>query len=387
MPPTPDEQIDLRFTHSLATTILADLTMLAAAETHEGLDPWIAATRAALGPDLAEDLSTFFAPFAEHLLVSCFLESDQPMADIQDVIRHISKIANERIDRSNLWCLRELTRKAGLEVGSVSIDTLRDPRAVGVLLQDLTACGVVQIKRSALLGQHLADPDAFKAQMVYLITRFWDRHAREEASSALEMESRSIRHFEHISFEGRSALEIFADVVGRPVPESVRLLFERSRRWIFVPSCHAGPYASVEIVGEDGDTMAVVYNCRPTAGEGHDSRLPTERLFAPLKALADETRLEILARLSGKESYAQQIVDQLRISQPAVSRHLRLLVSSGVLRERKQDGMKFYSIDERVLHNVGQLLESFRSVPTGEGSQVARTPGTSPVPEDVERTA
>lgn len=83
-------------------------------------------------------------------------------------------------------------------------------------------------------------------------------------------------------------------------------------------------------------------------------------LFPPLKALADETRLQILALLEGRELYAQEIVERLDISQPAVSRHLKLMVVADVLRVRQEDNMKYYSVNEEVLAAIAERLRSFR---------------------------
>ena len=83
-------------------------------------------------------------------------------------------------------------------------------------------------------------------------------------------------------------------------------------------------------------------------------------LFPPLKALADETRLQILSILNGRELYAQEIVDRLDISQSAVSRHLQLMVSGGVLNARKEDSMKYFSVNEEMLSALAGRLKRFR---------------------------
>ena len=81
-------------------------------------------------------------------------------------------------------------------------------------------------------------------------------------------------------------------------------------------------------------------------------------LYPPLKALADETRLQILALLQGRELYAQEIVDQLDISQPAVSRHLNLMAAAGVLTIRREGNAKYYSVNAETLARVADALRA-----------------------------
>jgi len=58
--------------------------------------------------------------------------------------------------------------------------------------------------------------------------------------------------------------------------------------------------------------------------------------------------------------YAQEIVERLDISQSAVSRHLKLMLAGGLLAMRKQDNMKYFSINAETLAALAERLKSFR---------------------------
>ncbi len=60
-----------------------------------------------------------------------------------------------------------------------------------------------------------------------------------------------------------------------------------------------------------------------------------------IKAVADETRLRLLALLAGGEATVGELQEVLEQSQPRVSRHLRLLVEAG-LAEKFRDGHSVY---------------------------------------------
>lgn len=57
-------------------------------------------------------------------------------------------------------------------------------------------------------------------------------------------------------------------------------------------------------------------------------------LDAPFAALADPTRRAILARLAEGEATVQDLARPFAISQPAVSRHLRVLEEAGLIETR-----------------------------------------------------
>lgn len=61
-----------------------------------------------------------------------------------------------------------------------------------------------------------------------------------------------------------------------------------------------------------------------------------DRLSSTFSALADPTRRAILARLARGEASVGELGRPFRISAPAISRHLRVLESAGLI-ERKVD--------------------------------------------------
>ncbi|HAK99762.1 MULTISPECIES: helix-turn-helix transcriptional regulator [Exiguobacterium] len=81
-----------------------------------------------------------------------------------------------------------------------------------------------------------------------------------------------------------------------------------------------------------------------------------------LKLLSDPTRLEIIRRLAVREHCVCDFVDLFGISQPAVSRHLKLLRSAGVILERRERQWNYFRLNSehgqhdllrRILEQVG----------------------------------
>lgn len=64
-----------------------------------------------------------------------------------------------------------------------------------------------------------------------------------------------------------------------------------------------------------------------------------------LKALSDETRFRIINMLLKREVCVCEISEVLKISQPAVSKHIKKLKDTRLVKERKNSYWSYYSLD------------------------------------------
>jgi ArsR family transcriptional regulator len=69
-------------------------------------------------------------------------------------------------------------------------------------------------------------------------------------------------------------------------------------------------------------------------------------------ALADPDRLEILEFIRGSEKCVCEIIPHVGLIQPVVSRHLKILKDSGLVRDRKDGAKRLYSITERKIFEI-----------------------------------
>ena len=67
----------------------------------------------------------------------------------------------------------------------------------------------------------------------------------------------------------------------------------------------------------------------------------------PFDALGNPHRRAILELLAKKPRSVQEIADQLPISRPAVSRHLRLLNNAGLVADQQLGSRHLYRLDEK----------------------------------------
>jgi DNA-binding transcriptional ArsR family regulator len=78
----------------------------------------------------------------------------------------------------------------------------------------------------------------------------------------------------------------------------------------------------------------------------------------PFDALGDPHRRTIVELLSRGSRSVRELADQLPISRPAVSRHLRLLKEAGLVIDRAAGTRRLYTLDDRGVEEVRRYLES-----------------------------
>ena len=76
-------------------------------------------------------------------------------------------------------------------------------------------------------------------------------------------------------------------------------------------------------------------------------------------AIADPVRRDILVMLRGQSLPAGQIADRFTISRPAVSRHLRVLRESGLVRDTLIGRRRVYQLDATRLADLIGWLDQF----------------------------
>ena len=77
----------------------------------------------------------------------------------------------------------------------------------------------------------------------------------------------------------------------------------------------------------------------------------------PFAALGDANRRAIVSILAGGERSVQGLADELPISRPAVSRHLRLLKEAGLVADRADGVKRMYRLDDAGADQVRGYME------------------------------
>ena len=87
--------------------------------------------------------------------------------------------------------------------------------------------------------------------------------------------------------------------------------------------------------------------------------MDNKEIAAMFKAFCDENRLQILEMLREGEKCACHILEEMQITQPTLSHHMKILCDAGVVVGRKEGKWMHYSISEIGLENVMNYLNEF----------------------------
>lgn len=79
-------------------------------------------------------------------------------------------------------------------------------------------------------------------------------------------------------------------------------------------------------------------------------------------ALADPTRRAMLERLAEGDATVNELAEPFAISQPAISRHLKVLEQAGLVSRGRDAQRRPARIEGEVLHQATGWLERFRAV-------------------------
>ena len=89
-------------------------------------------------------------------------------------------------------------------------------------------------------------------------------------------------------------------------------------------------------------------------------RLSPERLDATFAALADPTRRAILARLASGDASVNELAEPFAMSQPAISKHLKVLERAGLISRGKDAQRRPRRLEAKPLEEASGWLENYR---------------------------
>ena len=77
-------------------------------------------------------------------------------------------------------------------------------------------------------------------------------------------------------------------------------------------------------------------------------------------AVADPTRRAILDRLRQGSAPVSELASGFRVSRPAISKHLKVLRSARLVRERKEGRQRIYQLEPERIEEIAKWAEEYR---------------------------
>ena len=205
------------------------------------------------------------------------------------------------------------------------------------------------------LANLIERPEELRTLVLELVSQTWEQVYGKQYQQDRDKVRQAVAYHraQHYPCEFQSA---FASITGRTLPETLRQRLEKVQRIVMTPVRYIGPYL---ISTQSDRTLYVAFNADTISSESA-AQDQVATLYTPLKALADETRLQIIQLLKDRERYVGEIADALDISHSSASRHLGLLTTAELLEMRKENNMRFYRLNpNRANTLIAHLQELF----------------------------
>ena len=84
----------------------------------------------------------------------------------------------------------------------------------------------------------------------------------------------------------------------------------------------------------------------------------SKKMAAIFKAFADENRIQILELLRDGERCACRLLEEMKITQPTLSHHMKILCDSGIVLGRKEGKWMHYRISPEGVQIAKEYLDS-----------------------------
>lgn len=340
------------------TSVPLDLTsaislMVRATDEHR-FDHWLVGARRRLSPEIRHDLETLLG-FSGRLLyyIEELLMSFEPFkpskleASFAEYLEHLEHMPVEAYHEMAVTCVQ----RVHADLGMPKLDPpVGDPTA----WREFIRPGITRANMDEVVDLMMA-PEQLKARTVRMIEQFWTECYGPEYDRALPELRQAVRQASGRTYP--SVESAFTDLSGHRLPEEVRAALDHVERVTFCPSYHLGDFVQFILYPPE---LILYFNIQGSANDSarrvEPATLP-EDLLPGLRALSDGTRLRIIGMLREQEMYAQEIVGRLGISQSAVSRHLSVLESAGIVEVRPDCGMKYYAINAQRVRQIADALE------------------------------
>lgn len=89
--------------------------------------------------------------------------------------------------------------------------------------------------------------------------------------------------------------------------------------------------------------------------------MAVDQLSAVFGALADPTRRALLARLAVGDANVAELAEPFRVSQPAISRHLKVLEQAGLISRTRQRTARFSHLEAEPLRVATAWLADYQT--------------------------
>jgi ArsR family transcriptional regulator, lead/cadmium/zinc/bismuth-responsive transcriptional repressor len=326
-----------------ARTLINSLALLSMTETRSGLGDWIVQTAAAMPPETRRDNEIAGQLFD-------VIEFDDDPMEFPALIKRIEQ---QDMGHAIQKLVRHIAEKDDIDADQI----LRSKEEYVDLINSFFVNKGEECNRELIAAayDYMVDPEAARRFLVEHLKTMWSKYLETEWNRVRPVLYETAAVFDQLDLSDLTPLEAIQAVTGRDMTAFWK--DDETEELIFVPSTHTGPYMSQWGMDEKRRTF-IIYGARvPEGVETTSSELSLRDLLVQFTALADDSRLHILSLLTNhRELSSQDFQQMLDLSQSAASRHLRQLVATGYLNERRRELNKVFSLNPQRIQETAAAM-------------------------------
>ena len=352
------DDLSARVTLAPAQNALNSLALLSPTTERPGLSPWVHQTRAILSSRGHQANRLVIEGLADVLL------GEQEWNSFPDYVDHLANMEPAVLRDHLLGGLVDIhmrRRDIGpATAASQGMELLADTQRFVDAMRSGQPAQAASAELLAELHALLRDPLELQDLLVSNLRSMWEEYLAPEWERTRPI-------LEALLPELKRRLDPTLpapDLALRFLPKETRFAGAPADRYVrqtvFVLSPHMISSARSVVRGA---TRWIFFGLPPLPELLRASPIGQAELLARLRALADETNLQILALAAEQEDLsAQEVMARLELSQPNASRHLKQLSSTGYLLERRKGGAtKAYRMAPAHVALTFQALERYLS--------------------------
>lgn len=325
--------------------ILSSLSLLLMSESRAGLDPWIEQVAAAMSPEQLEQDRLLLWGFMGAL--NLVQEQAGELLDFEQFLAALAAadpiaLRDRALSETLHWLYEDHPELPRIELSEALAD---EPRFIEWIQLHKEETPFSEAAGAEALYRLMQEPATAQALLVESLRRAWEGLLRAEWDRRLPQVQAAAEAMRGLPLERMSLPELLRMLTGRELNAFLGTMLTPSiRRVLIIPSPHIGPYVSAEM---SGDRLYLFVAARsPQGAELGQGQMSDFELNSRIEALADPLRLAILRRLAGGELSTAEIMEAFDLTKSTASRHLRLLVATGFILERREEGAKkVYTLD------------------------------------------
>lgn len=343
--------------------ILMSMVALHDPENYGGLDEWVLQTVSRMAPALQAQHRLLF----DWLWLDALTNAVDRGPATESFPAYLAALAAQPAlvlrDKLFYWLLHSPHMRVGYDYRLITPPEpallLADYQIFAAFVEERARAKVDEVGGVQLMFALFNEPEQLQTTLLTHLQALWAEHVAAEWQRIQAKLQATVDAFQTVRLDGLSILEAIQVVTGRDLRPVFRLdALLAYRRVRFIPHFHNGPY--VLWFGDEEELRIGFAAHQPPLttqpGLAFDLGTQTNRY----KALADETRLAMLLTLrTAQELSTQELIDQFGLDKSAASRHLRQLVATSLVEERRVDGAKkVYRVNKKAVDELIELLAS-----------------------------